>query len=380
MRTVSAVIAAVVTLLVAGPALAKDVITVDCNKGKTIKDALKHADPGDTIRVTGVCHERITIKTSGLTLDGQGSAVIDGGGGSPIEFSGVITIDGVQGVKLVGLTVQNGPGEGILGRRGAAFLVEKTVVQNNPNSSGIVVADHSAAELTDVTLQQNGGGLDVFTSSSAVLRGTITATQNGAGITINGLAVVEIRGANVNASDNVGVGVVVGSGQLAIFGFAASAGSTLNASGNGFAGIIVNGSQFSVYPAATVTASNNGEVGLLLANGGFVTVVPLPGGAKFVIANNGVGIINGAGIKVEGGTGVLFQGGQLTVTGNPVGLLADGAGPVTIISESATPSSISGNTLDVDLRFGTRATFESVTIGSITCESTVLIRGTITCP
>ncbi len=287
MRTVSGVIAAVVTLLIAGPALAKDVIKVDCNKGKTIKDALKQADPGDTIRVTGVCHERITIKTDDVTLDGQGSAVIDGGGGGPIEFSGVITIDGVQRVKLVGLTVQNGPGEGILGRRGAAFLVEKTVVQNNPNGVGIAVADHSTAELTDVTLQQNFGGLDVFTSSSAILRGTIAATQNrNSGITINGLAVVEIRGANVNASDNDAVGVVVGSGQLAIFGFAASAGSTLNASGNGFAGIIVNGSQLSVYPAATVTASNNGGFGLLLANGGFVTI-PFEG-AKLVIANNGV--------------------------------------------------------------------------------------------
>ena len=377
MRTVSGVIAAVVTLLVAGPALAKEAIKVDCNKGKTIKDALKHADPGDTIRVTGVCHERITIKTNDVTLDGQGSAVIDGGGGSRIEFSGVITIDGVQGVKLVGLTVQNGPGEGILGRRGAAFHVERTIVQNNPNSSGIAVADHSAAELTDVTLQQNAGGLDVFTSSSAVLRGAIAITQNGAGIngagiTINGQAVVEIRGANVNASDN-GIGVVVGSGQLAIFGFAASVGSTLNASGNDIAGIIVSGSQLSVYPAATVTASNNGAFGLLLANGGFATTLP-GGGAKFVIANNGVGI------NVANGTGVLFQGGQLTVTGNAVGLSADGAGTVTILSESATPSSISGNTLDVDLKFGTRATFQGVTIGSIACDNTVLIQGTTVCP
>ena len=378
MRTVSGVIAAVVTLLVAGPALAKDVIKVDCNKGKTIKDALKHADPGDTIRVTGVCHERITIKTNDVTLDGQGSAVIDGGGGSKIEFSGVITIDGVQRVKLVGLTVQNGPGEGILGRRGAAFLVEKTVVQNNPNGAGIAVADHSTAELTDVTLQHNDGGLDVFTSSSAVLRGAIAATQNGnSGITINGLAVVEIRGANVNASGNGVAGVIVGSGQLAIFQFAASVGSTLNASGNGFAGIIVNGSQLSVYLAATVTASNNGGVGLFFANGGFVTI-PF-GGVKLVVENNGVGN-NGVGIRVEQGTGVLFQGGQLTVTGNPVGLLADGAGTVTILWDSATPLSISGNTLDVDLKFGTRTTFEGVTIGSITCDSTVLSRGTTVCP
>ena len=104
---------------------------VKCDKGQTLTEALRKAKPGDTLQVTGTCHERVTITTDRLTLDGGGSAVLDGGGGGPTEFEGVVTIDGAHGVTLTGFTIQNGPGEGILGVRGAAFAVQDTTVQNN---------------------------------------------------------------------------------------------------------------------------------------------------------------------------------------------------------------------------------------------------------
>ena len=88
-------------------------------------EALKKAKPGDTLQVTGTCHERVTITTDRLTLDGDGSAVLDGGGGGPTEFEGVVTIDGVQGVTLMGFTVQNGPGVGILGDRWSSLCGEE---------------------------------------------------------------------------------------------------------------------------------------------------------------------------------------------------------------------------------------------------------------
>jgi len=48
---------------------------------------------------------------------------------------------------------------------------------------------------------------------------------------------------------------------------------------------------------------------------------------------------------------------------------------------TSNPSSITGNTtVDVDLRFGTRATLGEVTIGTIVCETTVLSRGSTVCP
>ena len=36
---------------------------VKCDKGQTLSDALKKAKPGDTLQVTGTCHERVTIST-----------------------------------------------------------------------------------------------------------------------------------------------------------------------------------------------------------------------------------------------------------------------------------------------------------------------------
>ena len=66
----------------ASPALAA-IRIVDCTAGETITTALTDAVPGDTIRVTGTCRERITITTDRLTLDGQDGTILDGGGGPP---------------------------------------------------------------------------------------------------------------------------------------------------------------------------------------------------------------------------------------------------------------------------------------------------------
>jgi hypothetical protein len=56
------------------------------------------------------------------------------------------------------------------------------------------------------------------------------------------------------------------------------------------------------------------------------------------------------------------------------------AGVLTFISIPANPSAITGNGVDVDLRFEARATFDGVDVGTITCDSTVLSRGTTVCP
>ena len=151
---------------------------VNCDRGQNIAEVLARAEPGDTIRVTGTCVERVSIKTDRITLDGQGAATLDGGGGPPAEFDGVVTIDGASGVTIQGFTVQNGPGEGILGTHGAAFSVRNTTVQDN-GFTGVAVGEGSTAELTDCRILRNGGpGIDVFTQSSAVLKGAIRTNDN----------------------------------------------------------------------------------------------------------------------------------------------------------------------------------------------------------
>jgi len=56
---------------------------MDCDAGQSLAQALNMASEGETILVTGACNEVITITADRITLDGQGNAIIDGGGLSP---------------------------------------------------------------------------------------------------------------------------------------------------------------------------------------------------------------------------------------------------------------------------------------------------------
>jgi hypothetical protein len=347
---------------------------VECNKGQTLTEALKQAKPGDMLQVTGTCQERVTITTDRLTLDGGGSAVLDGGGGSPTEFDGVVTIDGAHGVTLTGFTIQNGPGEGIPGVHGAAFAVHNTTVQHN--AAGVAVGDNSLAELTGCTVQDNGSdGLNVFTSSSVILKGIIAAHHNaGNGITINGQSMMEIRGAQVQVNDNGAFGLVVAGSQVAFFGFAASQGSTLTANGNGQSGIVVATGSLEVgFPhTSTIHAANNGVNGIFLPIAG--SLVSPFGTGQFVINNNPTGM------NLGHGSGAIIVGGLSVHNNSDVGILADGAGVLTLTSTPMNTSVVEDNGTDVDLRFGTRATFDGVAIGTITCDATVLSRPSTVCP
>jgi Right handed beta helix region len=347
---------------------------VNCNSGEKIAKVLAKAEPGDTIRVTGTCNERVVITTDRLTLDGQGSAILNGGGGDPTQFEGVVTIDGARGVTLQGLTIQNGPGEGILGIRGAAFAVRNTTAQDNA-STGIAVSGSSTADLTDCTMRRNGLGLDVFTNSSAILKGAITITDNlGNGVDVNGQSTLEIRGATVAVNNNGEIGIVAGSGQVAIFGSTEAQGSSITANNNGVGGIFLGGSLLTVFGAgSTITVADN-PTGIQL--GGSLIASPFGDtrGVRFVIENNDVGL------RFLFGSGAVFVGGLTVRNNHTTGVLADGADTLTLISAPPNPSAITNNGTDVDLRFGTRVTINGVTIGTITCDGTVLSRGTTVCP
>src|SRR5258705_9235704 len=102
-------------IVVTGCAMAA-VKDVDCNKGQKLETALDKADPGDTLRVQGVCHERVTITTDRITLLGAGLAVLDGGGVPGDSFAGVVRIEGARGVVLNGFTIRNGGSNGVIGQ------------------------------------------------------------------------------------------------------------------------------------------------------------------------------------------------------------------------------------------------------------------------
>ncbi|MGH8055979.1 MAG: hypothetical protein ACREOH_01890 [Candidatus Entotheonellia bacterium] len=81
MKTIITLTILVGMLALVSPTLART-LKVNCGTGGALGPVLKKAKPGDTIRVTGTCDETVTITTDRLTLDGQGTTVIDGGGGA----------------------------------------------------------------------------------------------------------------------------------------------------------------------------------------------------------------------------------------------------------------------------------------------------------
>ena len=355
----------------AAPGLAQAATrNVDCDKAETITKALTTANAGDTIRIAGTCRERITITKDRLTLDGQGRTTLDGGGGTPTELSGLVTIDGARGVTITGITIQNGPGDGILAIRGATFSVTNSTLQGHA-FMGINVTDHSTAELADVTMQRNQQGLDVLNASLVILRGRIIIRDNRShGVDVNGGSVLEIRGAHVEVSNN-DFGFAAADGRLVVYAFTASRGSTITASNNRGAAIGIGTSLFSIFGPITITADNN-AFGLFCPAGG--KLLDPFGRGTFVFRNNRIGMF------FDAGCSALVNPARLTVQNNGTGILADGASILSFVTDPPNGSAITGNETDVILKFATRATFQGIVIGTIVCDKTVLTRGTTVCP
>src|SRR5262249_13150114 len=117
----------------------------------------------------------------------------------------------------------------------------------------------------------------------------------------------------------------------------------------------------------SISASNNKSAGLFLVAAGYIAA-PI-GTLKLDVQHNDIGL------NLGDAAGAILIGG-LNVRNNGTGLLADGAGGITLIASTDNPSSIENNrTTDMDLRFGTRSTINGVAVGSIRCDGTVLSRG-----
>ena len=98
------------------------------------------------------------------------------------------------------------------------------------------------------------------------------------------------------------------------------------------------------------------------------------GRGTFVFRNNGTGMFFGTGCSA------VVNPAMLTIQSNATGILADAADTLSFATDPANGSAITGNGTDVDLKFGTRATLQGITIGTIVCDETVLSRGSTVCP
>ena len=235
----------------------QDPRVVHCDKGETLAQALQKATPGETIRVTGTCQEAVTITTDRLTLNGEGTAILDGGG------QDVVRVDRAQNVTVTGFTVRNGAiGVHVFG--GASLVLRHTTVEHNTRQ-GIVITS-SQAQIIDSTARNNGTmGIMVVEGASARFLGTVVSHDNFWGIVILGSSTLSApfgTPATVRTHHNVRDGILVSGGaQIALL----ASGQVLETHNNGGSGLLIASSaSVLVLFGATVEAQNNQVHGIAL--------------------------------------------------------------------------------------------------------------------
>jgi hypothetical protein len=354
---------------------------VNCDRGQSVSRAIRKAVRKTSRRrstqrehyflIQGQCNERIHIPYDNIILDGQGSAVIDGN--THYQEEAVIIIDSGRKVTIKGLTIKGASGNGILGKRGAVFSVKNTTVQDTADD-GIVATLNSTLTISDSVVKRSGDdGISVTQVSSVFFEGLILTTENtDDGIVIADSSTGDIRKATIQTNNNGDAGMIVGDDAVLFTGAGEQIGKIF-ANQNGQDGILLfNSVTLEATGGAIINASENGRSGIRLI--GNAVIVSARGNSVFNLTNNPIGMF----FDVLSGAFIV---GGLNISNNNIGLLADAANTISIISIPPNPSKIVNNSaLDVDLRFGTRSTINGAEVGSIVCDGTVLSRGSVVCP
>jgi hypothetical protein len=323
-------------------AAAPKVFDVNCTRRDNIADALERADPGDAIRITGTCYEKITIRTDRVTLVGSGGAVIQGGmTPQGVELDGLVTVDGARGVVIRNLTIQRSRAEGVFATHGAAFTLENVTLQDNAGSG--VGSSSSLIEVTNCTSRRNVAGFDLFNGTQVVFRGNIAANDNQtSGIFMGGTSSFEVRGARVEANNNTSGIVVNGKSHVGFWTFngTQTRGGAITVAGNRGPGVALVDGTMGIYSEATRVTARNNAVGISVAGPGGLAS-PFPGqGVQILLENNSIGLDLG-----QGGTAVIIGG--LSVRNNTTaGIAADNAS-LTLVSVPPNPSVVSSNAIDL---------------------------------
>lgn len=235
MNTITLVLA--VMFLCLSPSIGRahgDKHTLTCGSERTIGRAIKTLKAGDTLLVSGTCNENVDIgeEVEGITLDGQGTATLNGDPGvntvtvtgRGITIRGFTITGGLQGIAVLdggsavidGNTIQNTGMNGVTVFRNSTAHIINNTIQNNP-SSGIQLQAASSARIgftgppsnrvsAPNTIQSNRGpGIQVLRASAAQIF-TNTIQNNGShGVVVDRNAQAEIGASTITG--NVGDGI-----------------------------------------------------------------------------------------------------------------------------------------------------------------------------
>ena len=381
-------------LFAAAPVFAA--IPFDCAGGISLQRAIDFSLPGETLLLSGTCLGPVVITSKNLTLSSKSNAIIDGAG------KDAVTVNGPARVTLRGLTIQQGK-NGVFGEAGAQLRILDSNIQNN-TLNGIFLEGASSATISGTSTNQNANnGLDAEASSSVILTGKYQSEQNGVfGININGSSSLTFTQAQVTVLKNT-LGVQIGTSASAFISDSATTlsvqsnlttgltivsgahmvafGGNIQATGNGVHGVSIDSKAgLDLDAAAVLTSSDNKQDGVHLEETSVLTMFNTPAfsgspGVTTVNAqNNGM---NGVAILTGSNLTVIHQASINSIGNTATGIAADNGSSLTLVQ-----SNITANGKDVLLTFASRGDITTSTIGTLTCDATILLRGDtgLTCP
>ncbi len=183
---------AILALPPGGPPPGPSIISVDCDLGDTIQTALDSAVDGDTINVVGggTCLENIVVRVDHVTLDGNGTATIDGSGDSASDTVQVLGTD----VTITGFTITGGRNGISVRIGGSGIIADNTITINGLH--GVEVTLAAAADISNNTITFNGGrgGVVVNLGGSAEISDNIINDNTAHGINVTQEGSIQLSG------------------------------------------------------------------------------------------------------------------------------------------------------------------------------------------
>ncbi len=158
----------------AGAQNSKNPLSVNCDTGQLVQNALNRVNGPSTIVVTGTCNQNIVIRKDDVTL--QGGIYV-----GPDANQNTISVQGARRVSIKGATV-GGARDGIVAYQGGSLTIENSNIQNNARA-GIISIYGSSVSVNSSTIQNNGlQGVIVADNSDLILTNSTITSNTGTGV------------------------------------------------------------------------------------------------------------------------------------------------------------------------------------------------------
>ncbi|MBI4463223.1 MAG: right-handed parallel beta-helix repeat-containing protein [Acidobacteria bacterium] len=194
-----------------------ETLSVNCNAGGSIGEALTTLKPGDTLLVSGTCLEDLEVngqtgEFDGITLDGQGTATLSG----PSSSRDNLRLVAVRGVTVRGFRFTGGRDAIHVRWSTMVFILNNTIEQMGRN--GIAVTRGAWAHISDNVIQNNPRNGIQVEESTVRIGGSLDEPPQPApnliqgngvhGILVNRTSVARILGNTIRNNGEDGISVV----------------------------------------------------------------------------------------------------------------------------------------------------------------------------